>query len=234
MLAAPASATTALDAAIAEALSMVGKNVAQVNAAMADGAWKNTAPTQWCAWFASYICRAAGVSRQTSSLALYNSLPHSGTPQRGDIIYYSTPGHTEFVYDVVNGVPRAIGGNTPGDPDPIVKIHNTPISGYVITGFAHPNWGAAPPPSGSTQDEDDMVRFIAATGSDTYGGRSVGANTWAAIEGGAFTRISSSEELDALADSMGITRTVLENERKKNVSGRSFLLTESVYIRMNP
>ncbi|MFT4284035.1 MAG: CHAP domain-containing protein [Protaetiibacter sp.] len=160
-----ARAQTALDAAVAEALSLVGRNVSQVNEAMVPSAWKNTAPAAWCAWFASYICRAAGVTRNISAPGLYNSLPHYSTPARGDIIFYinsDTAGHVGFVADVVNGVARTIEGNTTGDPT-IVKAYSQPWGGFV--GFARPNWTDAPSPS---IQGDEVLTFITKDSSSAW------------------------------------------------------------------
>ena len=140
----PAFATSALDQAVNEAQSMIGFTVGQANAAMDNGPWKNTAPGAWCAWWASYICRATGTPRIIGAPELYDYYPgHYGSPQRGDVIYYDPPAtgaHVGFVVDVVGGVAHTVEGNTSGDPTH-VKSYSHPWTTPV--GFARPDWGNA-------------------------------------------------------------------------------------------
>jgi hypothetical protein len=160
--AAMATTPTALDAAIAEARSMVGWTLEPtVDAAVTVSPWANTAPAgEWCAWWATYIARATGVGRHTSSSELYNFLPHfaygAGTPQPGDFIYYVnsyTTGHTGFVVDVVGGVAHTVEGNSHGAPTK-VWAYSQPWGG--VLGFSRPNWANAAPPAPTVLKEPEM------------------------------------------------------------------------------
>jgi hypothetical protein len=148
---APAFAQTALDVAIAEAWSMKGLRLSigtpTVNSLVQIPPWKGTAPPgDWCVWWATYIARSTGVGKHTSSLELYNSLPHDLDPRPGDFIYYRnslTSGHTGFVVGVTNGVAQTVEGNAHGDPT-AVTAYQSPWDDFV--GFAHPPWASVPAP----------------------------------------------------------------------------------------
>lgn len=139
---------------------MVGKTVGEVNAAMADGPWKNSAPTQWCAWFASYIASAAGCPRMVWADEPWNTYPRYSTPKRGDFIYYDPPStgeHVGIVYDVVNGVAQTIEGNTHGDPTH-VNYYSRPWTTPV--GFARPPWDSTSSTVSSTPQGVDVFTFL--------------------------------------------------------------------------
>jgi hypothetical protein len=139
----PASAQTALEAAISEARSLDGYTFNEVKP-RTPSEWQGYSGA-WCAWFATYIARATGVGLHTSSGELYNSLPHGQTPLPGDFIYYkgaSTTGHTGFVVSVTNGVPSTVEGNTPGNPTE-VSLYSSPWAPNDVVGYARPDWGSA-------------------------------------------------------------------------------------------
>jgi hypothetical protein len=118
----------------------------------------------WCAWFASWFMRVAGVGYQTYASAVYNAGSPVSTPAVGDVCYYPDDGHVGMVVEVVGGVARVVEGNA-GDAPGIVKYRpNGPYTSNHL--FSRPAW-----PSGPTtpaEMDGEMIARVVYTGALPY------------------------------------------------------------------
>lgn len=115
---------------VAEAKTFIGKTRAQMNAI-----WSSSYDTngEWCAAFVSYVLRGTDTINSKSSSALYNSLPHTTNPRKGDLVYYYNAGHIGLVTYVSGSVIHTLEGNagTQGAALNKVKTYSAPWSSAV-------------------------------------------------------------------------------------------------------